>query len=238
MHLGPQHAMVRPFLLDILVKGEGQEGLPRYRYIHKASRRSWRTELAAGITYTDRMCYVASLTNNECYCGAVEKILGLECQRGAVHSSSWRSSPDSEPLDRNGRVFNFNSRRRFAPWQYMIMDREKIISLIESVTGARLTHTLCALGRSQRPADGFSEQCRKVIPFMRSRTEEFIELFSQDPIYMPGWRISVPSPRDCQRMGCAGRVLRAAGVPTTCEERIIPGLSELDSDLRDKRRLC
>jgi len=53
----------------------------------------------------------------------------------------------------------------YAPWQYMIIDREQIISLIESVTGARLTHTLFRFGgvRNDLP-EGFADKCSKVLP--------------------------------------------------------------------------
>jgi NADH-quinone oxidoreductase subunit D len=95
------------------------------------------------------------------------------------------------------------------------MDREKIISLIESVTGARLTHSFVRFGgvRNDLP-EGFEEHCRKVFPYMKSRIEEFIELFAQDPIYHARMEnIASISPETAKRIGCAGRVLRAAGVP-------------------------
>ena len=63
MHMGPQHAMVPgPFLLDVLVEGERvKKAFLDMGYIHKGiekimENRTW----LQGITYTDRMCYVAS----------------------------------------------------------------------------------------------------------------------------------------------------------------------------------
>jgi NADH-quinone oxidoreductase subunit D len=48
---------------------------------------------------------------------------------------------------------------------------------------------------------------------MKSRTEEFIELFAQDPIYsLRMENIGSIAPETAKRMGCSGRVLRAAGV--------------------------
>ncbi|MDD1739995.1 MAG: nickel-dependent hydrogenase large subunit [Methanothrix sp.] len=189
MHLGPQHAMVPgPFLLDILVEGERvKKAFLDIGYIHKGiekimENRSW----LQGITYTDRMCYVASLTNNECYCGAVEKILGLEVPERAqyIRVILEELSRIQSHLIGTGEFLTLIAGVGFAPWQYMIIDRERIISLIESVTGARLTHTFVRFGgvRNDLP-EGFAEQCRKDLPYMKSRIEEFIELFAQDPIY-------------------------------------------------------
>ena len=219
MHLGPQHAMVPgPFLLDILVEGERvKKAFLDVGYIHKGienimENRTW----LQGITYTDRMCYVASLSNNECYCGAVEKILGLEVPQRAqyIRVILEELSRIQSHLIGTGEFLTLVAGVGYAPWQYMIMDREKIISLIESVTGARLTHTFVRFGgvRNDLP-EGFAEQCRKVLPYMTSRTEEFIELFAQDPIYSLRMENigSIPA-ETAKRMGCAGRVLRAAGV--------------------------
>jgi len=219
MHLGPQHAMVPgPFLLDILVEGERvKKAFLDLGYIHKGiekimENRTW----LQGITYTDRMCYVASLSNNECYCGGVEKILGLEVPQRAqyIRVILEELSRIQSHLIGTGEFLTLVAGVGYAPWQYMIMDREKIISLIESVTGARLTHTFVRFGgvRNDLP-EGFALQCKKVLPYMKSRTEEFIELFAQDPIYSARMEnIGSITPDTAKRMGCSGRVLRAAGV--------------------------
>ena len=219
MHLGPQHAMVPgPFLLDILVEGERvKKAFLDLGYIHKGiekimENRTW----LQGITYTDRMCYVASLSNNECYCGAVEKILGLEVPERAqyIRVILEELSRIQSHLIGTGEFLTLIAGVGYAPWQYMIMDREKIISLIESVTGARLTHTFVRFGgvRNDLP-EGFAEQCKKVLPYMKSRTEEFIELFAQDPIYSARMEnIGSITPETAKRMGVSGPPLRATGV--------------------------
>ena len=219
MHLGPEHAMVPgPFLLDVLVEGERvKKAFLDVGYIHKGiekimENRTW----LQGITYTDRMCYVASLSNNECYCGAVEKILGLEVPLRAqyIRVILEELSRIQSHLIGTGEFLTLIAGVGYAPWQYMIMDREKIISLIESVTGARLTHTFVRFGgvRNDLP-EGFAEQCRKVLPYIKSRTEEFIELFAQDPIYHARMaNIGSISPETGKRMGVSGPVLRATGV--------------------------
>ncbi len=219
MHLGPQHAMVPgPFLLDILVEGERvKKAFLDLGYIHKGiekimENRTW----LQGITYTDRMCYVASLSNNECYCGAVEKILGLEVPQRAqyIRVILEELSRIQSHLIGTGEFLTLVAGVGYAPWQYMIMDREKIISLIESVTGARLTHTFVRFGgvRNDLP-EGFAEQCKKVLPYMKSRTEEFIELFAQDSIYSARMEnIGSITPETAKRMGVSGPPLRATGV--------------------------
>ncbi len=219
MHMGPQHAMVPgPFLLDVLVEGERvKKAYLDLGYIHKGiekimENRTW----LQGITYTDRMCYVASLSNNECYCGAVEKILGLEVPERAqyIRVILEELSRIQSHLIGTGEFLTLIAGVGYAPWQYMIIDRERIISLIESVTGARLTHTFVRFGgvRNDLP-EGFAEKCRPVMDYMRSRINEFLELFEQDPIYhLRMDNVGSITPETGKRMGASGPVLRATGV--------------------------
>jgi NADH:ubiquinone oxidoreductase subunit D/NADH:ubiquinone oxidoreductase subunit C len=219
MHLGPQHAMVPgPFLLDVLVEGERvKKGFLDVGYIHKGiekimENRTW----LQGIVYTDRMCYVASLSNNECYCGAVEKILGLEVPERAqyIRVILEELSRIQSHLIGTGEFLTLVAGVGYAPWQYMIIDRERIISLIESVTGARLTHTFVRFGgvRNDLP-DDFAEKCKSTLPYIKSRINEFIELFAQDAIYQKRMEnVGVLSAEDAKRVGIAGPALRASGV--------------------------
>ncbi|NTV27891.1 MAG: dehydrogenase, partial [Methanothrix sp.] len=219
MHMGPQHAMVPgPFLLDVLVEGERvKKAFLDLGYIHKGiekimENRTW----LQGITYTDRMCYVASLSNNECYCGAVEKILGLEVPLRAqyIRVILEELSRIQSHLIGTGEFLTLIAGVGYAPWQYMIIDRERIISLIESVTGARLTHTFVRFGgvRNDLP-EGFAEKCTETLKYMKSQTEQYIELFEQDPIYHKRMdNVGPITPDDAKRMGVSGPPLRATGV--------------------------
>ncbi len=219
MHMGPQHAMVPgPFLLDVLVEGERvKKAFLDLGYIHKGiekimENRTW----LQGITYTDRMCYVASLSNNECYCGAVERLLGLEVPERAqyIRVILEELSRIQSHLIGTGEFLTLIAGVGYAPWQYMIIDRERIISLIESVTGARLTHTFVRFGgvRNDLP-EGFSEKCRDALNYIRSRINEFITLFAQDPIYhLRMDNVGAITPETAKLMGASGPVLRAAGV--------------------------
>jgi NADH:ubiquinone oxidoreductase subunit D/NADH:ubiquinone oxidoreductase subunit C len=219
MHMGPQHAMVPgPFLLDVLVEGERvKKAFLDLGYIHKGiekimENRTW----LQGITYTDRMCYVASLSNNECYCGAVEKILGLEVPERAqyIRVIVEELSRIQSHLIGTGEFLTLIAGVGYAPWQYMIIDRERIISLIESVTGARLTHSFVRFGgvRNDLP-EGFDEKCRETLKYMASQVNKFIELFEQDPIYhMRMVDVGAIKPDNAKRIGLSGPPLRATGV--------------------------
>jgi NADH-quinone oxidoreductase subunit D len=220
MHMGPQHAIVPgPFLLDVLVEGERvKKAYLDVGYIHKGIEKIMenRTYLQ-GLTYTDRLCYLASLSNNEAYCGAVERLLGIVPPERAqyIRVIVEELSRIQSHLLGIGEFLTLLGGATYSPFLYMIIDREDIISLIESVTGARITHTFVRFGgvRNDLP-EGFIEKTRKVMKNIVSRTHEYIELFNQDPIYHVRMNnIGVLSPGDARRLGVSGPPLRASDTP-------------------------
>lgn len=220
MHMGPQHAIVPgPFLLDVLVEGERvKKAFLDVGYIHKGiekimENRSW----LQGITYTDRLCYLASLSNNECYCGAVEQLVGAEVPLRAqyIRTIMMELSRIQSHLLGTGEFLTLVAGSTYSPFYYMLIDREDIISLIESVTGARITHSFVRFGgvRNDLP-EGFAEKCRSVLENVESRTKEYMELFDQDAIYYKRMhKVGVLSPEDARRMGVSGPPLRASDTP-------------------------
>src|SRR5665648_1112004 len=81
LHLGPQHPIQPgPFLLDLKLAGERViEADLDMGYIHKGIEK-----IMENLTWmqcmpiTDRICYLASSTNNEVYCSGVETLCGIE----------------------------------------------------------------------------------------------------------------------------------------------------------------
>jgi NADH:ubiquinone oxidoreductase subunit D/NADH:ubiquinone oxidoreductase subunit C len=220
MHMGPQHAIVPgPFLLDVLVEGERvKKAFLDVGYIHKGiekimENRTW----LQGITYTDRLCYLASLSNNEAYCGAVERILGIEAPPRAqfIRTILMELSRIQSHLLGTGEFLTLVASAVYSPFLYMIIDREDVISLIESVTGARITHSFVRFGgvRNDLP-EGFIDKCRSVMKNVESRTKEYIALFDQDAIYHKRMdNVGILTPQDARRLGVSGPPLRASDTP-------------------------
>ncbi len=219
MHMGPQHAIVPgPFLLDVLVEGERvKKAFLDVGYIHKGiekimENRTW----LQGLTYTDRMCYLASLSNNECYCGAVEKLLGITPPERAqyIRIILEELSRIQSHLLGTGEFLTLVASSTYSPFYYMIIDREDVVSLIESVTGARITHSFVRFGgvRNDLP-EGFADKTRAVLKNVVSRVGEYKELFDQDPIYHKRMdNIGIITQENAKRMGVSGPALRATGV--------------------------
>ena len=81
LNMGPQHPSTHGVLRLVLeLDGETIVGCrPTSATCTPASRRSSRSRPSSRrVTLTDRIDYLAPLSNNLCYCLAVEKLLGLE----------------------------------------------------------------------------------------------------------------------------------------------------------------
>jgi len=219
-HMGPQHAVVPgPFLLDLLVDGERvKKAFLDMGYIHKGIEKIMENRTyMQGIPITDRLCYMAALSNNESYCGSVERLLGVEAPERAqyIRVITQELSRIQSHLLGTAEFLTLIGSAVYCPFLYMIIDREDVLSLIESVTGARINHSFVRFGgvRNDLP-DGFAEKTRPVLQMVREKTEEYKELFLSDKLYrMRMEDVGVLSPSEARRLGVSGPPLRASDTP-------------------------
>src|SRR5260370_18761763 len=81
LNMGPQHPSTHGVLrLELQLDGETIVGCrPDIGYLHTGIEKQFeKLNYQQGVTLTDRIDYLAPLSNNLCYCLAVEKLLGLE----------------------------------------------------------------------------------------------------------------------------------------------------------------
>src|SRR5579862_7485312 len=81
LNMGPQHPSTHGVLrLQLQLDGETIVSCkPDIGYLHTGIEKEFEQKTyQQGVTLTDRIDYLAPLSNNLCYCLAVEKLLGLE----------------------------------------------------------------------------------------------------------------------------------------------------------------
>ena len=81
LNMGPQHPSTHGVLrLELELDGETiVKCRPDIGYLHTGIEKEFEVKTyQQGVTLTDRIDYLAPLSNNLCYCLAVEKLLGLE----------------------------------------------------------------------------------------------------------------------------------------------------------------
>jgi NADH-quinone oxidoreductase subunit D len=217
INMGPQHPSTHGVLRLVLhLDGETIAGMrPVIGYLHRGVEK-----LCEHRTYpmieplTDRLDYVAAISENLGYCGAVERLLGVEpppraqvlrvllaeLQRIASHLL-WLGT---HALDLGAMSVFF----------YAFREREMILDLFEAFCGARLTYSAMRIGGFLEDAPrGWIERVRHFLKIFPGRMKEYEDLLTVNRIFVARTRgVGILSAADAVAYGVSGPPLRASGV--------------------------
>ncbi|MCX7858097.1 MAG: NADH dehydrogenase (quinone) subunit D [Deltaproteobacteria bacterium] len=217
INMGPQHPATHG-VLRLLLELDGEtivKATPHIGYLHRGVEKLGETRTYhQALVFTDRLDYTNGLSNNLAYCLAIEKLADIEIpkraqyirvilcelQRIAAHLL-WLGT---HALDLGAMTVLF----------YAFREREKVLDIIEYITGARLTPSFMRIGGVARDVD--SEFVKKVKEFVNEfpkRIDEYETLLTENII----WKkrtvgIGVISKEEAISYGVTGPVLRASGV--------------------------
>ncbi len=218
VHIGPQHPMQPgPYRLNVKLHGESVVDLDvEVGYIHKGIEKILESKTyLQGITIVDRMCYLAALSNEEVFCGCVERLAGIE----PTPRSKYIRVIAEELSRMQSHLLGFGEFGHFIGYSSMFMftikDREDVLTLIEMLTGARITHSYLRFGgvRGDIP-EGFEEKCDEVFKSVRKACDEYEGLLKSDTVFKErSVGVGVLTPEIAKEYGVAGPALRATGVP-------------------------
>ena len=217
VHLGPQHPMMPgPFRLNAKLRGETiVDSEVELGWIHKGIEKILENKTyLQGITIVDRICYLAAITNEEAYVGCVEKLAGIEVPERAQYIRVI-----VEELSRlQSHLLGMGEYASFvgfvSMFMYTIRDREDVLSLIDSITGARITHSFLRFGgvKDDLP-EGFKDDAKYVFGNLRKAIDQYEQLYSSDSIYKARTvGIGVLTADVAKDLGVSGPPLRATGV--------------------------
>ncbi len=218
LHMGPQHPMQPgPYRLNLKLKGETvMDAEIELGNIHKGIEKILESKTyLQGIPIVDRICYLVALTNEEAYVGAVEKLAGIEVPERSQYlrvivEELTRIQSHLLGMGEYGEFIGFVSM-----FMYTIKIREDFMTLLDSITGARITHTYLRYGgvREDLPP-GYKDMCKKVFVDLKKELDDYEMLFNGDSIYAERARgVGVLTADVAKEVGVAGPVLRATGVP-------------------------
>ncbi|WP_242492568.1 F420H2 dehydrogenase subunit FpoD [Methanolobus psychrotolerans] len=217
VHLGPQHPMMPgPFRLNAKLRGETVvDSEVEIGWIHKGIEKILENKTyLQGITIVDRICYLEALTNEEAYVGCVEKLAGIEVPERAqyIRVIMEEFSRIQSHLLGMGEYASFVG--FVSMFMYTIRDREDVLTLMDSVTGARVTHSFLRFGgvKDDLP-EGFKDNVKYVFGNLRKAIDQYEELYSTDSIYKSRTvGVGVLTADVAKDIGVSGPPLRATGV--------------------------
>lgn len=166
------------------------------------------------IPYTDRLNYVSPLINNVGYCGAVEKLLGVEITERCKYIRVFISeiSRICDHLTAIGAAaLEIGA---FTPFLWAMQAREEFYFLIEMITGARVTTSYTRIGgvRWDLP-EGWVERYQKCEKVLMERLDDIETLLTRNRIFIDrNAGVGVMKAEDAIAWGFTGPCLRAAGV--------------------------
>ncbi len=216
--MGPQHPSTHGvFRMDVVLDGETVVKLkPVFGYLHRNHEKIGEgTSYLSSMPYTDRLDYFSSLTNNWAYALAVEKLAGLQVPERAEYIRV--ITAELTRLQNHTSLCGFLLQDMGAlgtPLMWAFREREKVLDLFESLTGARMMCNYMRFGgcRCDLPP-GWLDQARKLVDEYPRFLEEFEALLSGNEILMARSQgVGCLSAELAVSASVTGPMLRASGV--------------------------
>ncbi len=217
INMGPQHPSTHGvFRMVLWIDGERIRDMePHIGYLHRGSEKLCESELYPQIvSLFDRMDYISNFNSELGYCMAVEKLMGLEVPERAEYIrvilcelnriASHMLYYGAYGLDAGA----------MTPILYGFRERERIQSLFEAVSGARMMHNYIHIGgvKEDVPED-FKQRVTKVLDSLKPAIEECDQLLSMSELFMARTKgIGIINAHDALEVGMCGPSLRASGL--------------------------
>ncbi|MFQ6028063.1 MAG: NADH-quinone oxidoreductase subunit D, partial [Dehalococcoidia bacterium] len=218
VNVGPQHPSTHGvFRVRITFDGENiVEVEPVFGYLHRGSEKlAEERNYVQVITLTDRLDYTSSMINNQAYCLAVEKLLGIEPPPRAKYLRTLAAELQRIASHLIAVGFFLQELGAFGtPLMYGFRSRERILDLFEMLCGARVTVSY------MRPGGVFAEPPPDFWPALNQFLEDFAgefaemeQMFLGNEILLVRTRgVGALPPEMAVNCSVSGPVLRASGV--------------------------
>src|SRR5579863_1141302 len=217
LNMGPQHPSTHG-VLRLLLELDGEtvvKCVPDIGYLHTGIEKEFEVKTyQQAVTLTDRVDYLAPLSNNLCYCLSVEKLLGMEIPRKA----QWTRVMMTELSRLNSHLVWLGTHAldigAMTVFFYCFREREDILRIFEMFSGQRMMTSYIRIGGlALEPPRGWQQVVGKFIHAFPSKVDEYENLLNNNPI----WKIRtqgvgfVPL-QDLLDLGVSGPMIRAAGL--------------------------
>jgi NADH dehydrogenase I D subunit len=218
LSMGPQHPATHG-VLRLVLELDGEtivKCTPHVGYLHRGTEKLGenRTYIQA-LPLTDRLDYIASLSNNVGYCLAVERLFGIESPERAkyIRTITFEMTRiSSHLLWLATHALDIGAMTVFL---YCFREREWLLDLFEMTCGARLTVSYPRIGGVRNDiSQEFLDSLYKFTDEFPGRIEEYETLIDQNRIWLQRTKgIGVISAEEAINWGLTGPTLRGSGVP-------------------------
>jgi len=217
LNMGPQHPSTHG-VLRLLLELDGEtivKAAPDIGYLHTGIEKEFEVKTyQQGVTLTDRIDYLAPLSNNLVYCLAAEKLLGLEIPPLA----QWTRVMLTELTRLNSHLVWLGTHAidigAMSVFLYCFREREEILRIFEMFSGQRMMTSYFRIGGLALPHPrGWQKRVKDFVDIFPSRVDEYEELLTNNGIWTGRTKgVGYISLEDMLDLGVSGPMLRAAGL--------------------------
>ncbi len=217
LNMGPQHPATHG-VLRVILDLDGETVLRAYPvvgYLHTGIEKTAESKhYYKVIPTTDRMDYLAPMSNNLGYCLAVEKLLGVEIPPKA----QWARVLLTELTRIISHLVWLGTHAldigAMSMLLYAFREREKIIDIYELVSGQRMMSTYFRIGGlAEDIPEGFEAAVRDCLDYFPTRFDEYEDLLTNNPIWIGRTAgVAKISREEALKSGFTVQLLRSFGV--------------------------
>ena len=217
LNMGPQHPSTHG-VLRLLLEIDGETVvrlMPDIGFLHTGIEKTCEAKFYQQVVpLTDRIDYLCPLTNNLCYCLAVEKLLGLEIPPKA----QWMRVLLNELTRINSHLVWLGTHAMdigaLTVFLYCFREREDVLRMFEMVSGQRMMTSYFRIGGlALEPPLGFFDTVKKFADQFPSKVDEYENLLTANPIWVRRTKgVATISAEDAIALGASGPTLRGSGV--------------------------
>ncbi len=217
LNMGPHHPSTHG-VLRVLLELDGEEivtCLPDVGYLHTGIEKNIESKTyEKGVTLTDRMDYLAPMSNNAVFSMAVEKLAGLDVPERAqvirviclelTRLNSHLVWLGTHALDLGA----------MSVFLYAFREREVILDMFEMLSGQRMMTSYIRPGGVWRDlTPEFLPALEDFLGYFPARVSDYESLLTNNPIFKDRTQgIGIVEPEDALAWGMSGPCLRGSGV--------------------------
>jgi NADH-quinone oxidoreductase subunit D len=218
LNMGPQHPSTHG-VLRVVLELDGETiitAIPDIGFLHTGIEKECEVKTwQQVVTLTDRVDYLANLSNNLVYALAVEKLIGdIEIPPRA----QWMRVMMAEFSRLNSHLVWLGTHAldigAMSVFFYCFREREDILRILEFFSGQRMMTSYIRIGGlALEPPRGWQQMVGKFIRAFPSKVDEYEELLDTNPIWTRRTQgVGIAPLETLLDLGVTGPMIRAAGV--------------------------
>jgi NADH-quinone oxidoreductase subunit D len=218
LNMGPQHPSTHGVLRVVLeLEGETvRKAQPDIGYLHTGIEKQFEAcTFHQGVVLTDRVDYLANLSNNLVYALSVEKLMQLEIPA----TVQWMRVMLAELQRIESHLVWLGTHAldigAMTVFFYCFREREEVLKIKEMFSGQRMmTSYIRPGGLALEPPRGWQHAVRKFIDGFPSKVDEYEELLEKNPIWLRRTQgVGFMALEEMLDLGITGPMIRGAGLP-------------------------